>query len=59
VWYLKRNAELAKRVDLGYGEDTPEQVNTPGVRALYNNLKETAFSTMRSAYMASAAFRMR
>jgi hypothetical protein len=41
VWYLKRIAELAKRVDLGYGEDTPEQVNTPGVRALYNNLKKT------------------
>jgi hypothetical protein len=31
VWYLKRIAELAKRVGLGYGEDTPEQVNTPNL----------------------------
>ena len=36
--YLKRIAELAKRVQAGQGEDTPEQMNTPGRRALYNNL---------------------
>ncbi|HUG80669.1 MAG TPA: hypothetical protein VML01_03335, partial [Bryobacterales bacterium] len=36
--YLRRIAELAKRVDAGQSEDTPEQVNTPGLRALYNNL---------------------
>ena len=38
--YLKRIAELAKRVDAGQAEDTPEQVNTPGRRALYNNLRQ-------------------
>ncbi len=36
--YLKRIAELAKRVEAGQAEDTPEQVDTPGRRALYNNL---------------------
>ena len=38
--YLKRIAELAKRVEAGQGEETPEQLNTPGRRALYNNLKQ-------------------
>ena len=36
--YLKRIAELAKRVDAGQAEDTPEQLDTPGKRALFNNL---------------------
>jgi type I restriction enzyme R subunit len=36
--YLRRIAELAKRVDVGHGDDTPEGLNTPGLRALYNNL---------------------
>ncbi len=36
--YLRRIAELAKRVEAGHTEDTPEQVDTPGRRALYNNL---------------------
>jgi len=36
--YLKRIAELAKRVEAGQAEDTPEQLNTPERRALYNNL---------------------
>ena len=38
--YLRRIAELAKRVEAGQAEDTPEQVNTPGLRALYNNLNK-------------------
>jgi type I restriction enzyme R subunit len=42
--YLKRIAELAKKVDAGQAEDTPEQMNTPGRRALYNNLKQGAAS---------------
>ncbi|EAT58102.1 type I restriction endonuclease subunit R [Chlorobium ferrooxidans] len=37
--WLKRIAELAKRVESGHGEETPDQLNTPGRRALYNNLK--------------------
>ena len=36
--YLKRIAELAKKVEAGQAEETPEQLNTPGRRALYNNL---------------------
>jgi len=36
--YLKRIAELAKRVEAGQAEDTPDEVDTPGRRALYNNL---------------------
>ena len=36
--YLKRIAELAKQVQTGQAEDMPEQINTPGRRALYNNL---------------------
>jgi type I restriction enzyme, R subunit len=36
--YLKRIAELAKRVEAGQAEDTPKALDTPGKRALYNNL---------------------
>jgi type I restriction enzyme R subunit len=36
--YLKRIAELAKRVEAGQAEETPKTLNTPGKRALYNNL---------------------
>lgn len=38
--YLKRIAELAKKVEAGQAEDTPEQLDTPGKRALYNNLSQ-------------------
>ena len=38
--YLKQIAELVKKVDAGIAPDTPEQLNTPGCRALYNNLKQ-------------------
>ena len=36
--YLKRIAELAKQVEAGKGDETPEQLDTPGKRALWNNL---------------------
>ena len=36
--YLQRIGVLAKRVEAGQAEDTPVQLNTPGRRALYNNL---------------------
>lgn len=40
--YLKRIAELAKQVEAGQAEDTPEPLkNSPALRALYNNLKKT------------------
>ena len=36
--YLKRIAELAKTVEAGKSDDTPEKLDTPGKRALWNNL---------------------
>lgn len=40
--YLKRIAELAKQVEAGQAEDTPEPLKkSPALRALYNNLKKT------------------
>lgn len=38
--YLKKIAELAKRVAAGKGADTPIELDTPGKRALYNNLDQ-------------------
>jgi type I restriction enzyme R subunit len=38
--FLKRIAELAKQVQAGKAADTPERLNTPGRRALYNNLNK-------------------
>lgn len=40
--YLKRIAELARNVQTGRADDTPVALNTPGRRALYNNLKSAA-----------------
>ena len=36
--YLTQIAALAKRVEVGQAEEMPEMLNTPGKRALYNNL---------------------
>jgi len=37
--YLKRIAELAKRVEAGQADDTPEPLKkSPALRAIYNNL---------------------
>ena len=36
--YLQMIADLAARVEAGQAEDTPVQLDTPGKRALYNNL---------------------
>ena len=38
--FLKRIGELAKKVGAGYADETPEKLNTPGKRALYNNLNQ-------------------
>ena len=38
--YLKKIAELAKKVHEGKSESTPDALNTPAKRALYNNLGE-------------------
>ena len=36
--YLKQIAELAKKVAAGQADDTPKILDTPGKRALWNNL---------------------
>ena len=36
--FLKRIGDLAKQVQSGKAGDTPVKLNTPGKRALYNNL---------------------
>lgn len=36
--YLKQIAEIAKMVNVGAAADTPDELDTPGKRALYNNL---------------------
>jgi type I restriction enzyme, R subunit len=38
--YLKRIAELASQVEAGHSDETSERLNTPGKRALYNNLAQ-------------------
>jgi type I restriction enzyme, R subunit len=38
--YLKRIAELAKRVEAGQANEMPETLDTPGRRALFNNLNQ-------------------
>jgi type I restriction enzyme R subunit len=45
--YLKRIAELAKRVEAGQAEETPKVLNTPGKRALYNNLNQNEALALR------------
>src|SRR3954463_3802793 len=36
--FLGRMADVAKNVQLGKAHDTPKRLNTPGKRALFNNL---------------------
>ncbi len=48
--YLRRIAELAKRVDVGTAAGTPEKLDTPGKRALYNNLKLRAVAEPPASY---------
>lgn len=40
--YLKQIADLAKKVQAGRGDDTPEALDTPGKRAIYNNLQDSS-----------------
>jgi type I restriction enzyme R subunit len=37
--YLQQIADLAKKVETGQSDDTPSGLDSPGKRALYNNLK--------------------
>ncbi len=45
--YLRRIAELAKKVEAGQADDTPPQLDTPGKRALYNNLNQNEDVALR------------
>ena len=45
--YLKRIAELALRVEAGQAEGTPQSLNTPGRRSLYNNLGQNEALALR------------
>jgi type I restriction enzyme R subunit len=45
--YLKRIAELAMRVEAGQADETPETLNTPGKRALFNNLNQNEELALR------------
>ncbi len=45
--YLKRIAEVAKMVQAGQADDTPEKLNTPGRRALFNNLGQNETLAIR------------
>ena len=46
---LLHYAELIKQLSAGHGEDTPAQLDTPGRRALYNNLKGNAAEHLHAA----------
>ncbi len=53
--YLKRIADLARKVEAGLAEDTPEQLrSSPALRALYNNLKRGRGSPARADRVAEA-----
>jgi type I restriction enzyme, R subunit len=38
--YLKKIAQLARQVEIGLADSTPASLDTPGKRALYNNLNQ-------------------
>ncbi len=44
--YLKQIANVIGQVETGHSDETPEKLNTPGKRALYNNLKKPSALTM-------------
>lgn len=56
--YLKRIAELARKVQAGQADEMSEKLNTPGRRALYNNLKKAraAMVAMPAESYAAATF---
>jgi len=60
--YLRRIAELARQVEAGQSDQAPAGLDTPGKRALYNNLKgvgtppdsDTRLGDQRGAYTVGA-----
>ncbi len=47
--YLKKMGELAKDVTKGHSDETPTQLDTPGKRALYNNLMKPVQDNLATA----------
>ena len=45
--YLRQIAELVNKLDAGKSEGTPEKLDTPGKRALYNNLENNEELALR------------
>ena len=53
--YLRRIAKLAREVEEGLAEDTPEELkNSPALRALYNNLKMAGGTPVQADRVAEA-----
>ena len=53
--YLKRIAELVKKVGAGKSENTPATLDSSGKRAIYNKLKELLSKTSPAAKVAESA----
>ena len=47
--YLKKVEELARKVATGQADSTPSELDTPGKRALYNNLLESPAAAVAEA----------
>jgi type I restriction enzyme, R subunit len=45
--YLRQIGELAKRVNAGQAEEIPKTLDTPGKRALYNNLSQNEILALK------------
>ncbi len=45
--YLRRIADLARQVQSGHSDSTPARLDTPGKRALYNNLNQNEELALR------------
>jgi type I restriction enzyme R subunit len=54
--YLKQIADLTKKVEAGHSDETPKQLDTPGKRALYNNLKKPAAQEVATVADETAAY---
>lgn len=45
--YLRQIAQLVEQVEAGHADDTPDRLDTPGKRALYNNLDENEEAALK------------
>lgn len=53
--FLKRMAEVARQVQAGKADDTPEALNTPGLRAIYNQLEREWTSAVKNTVAQGSA----